>query len=125
MARAALQTRANQLEGLGLGDGVPTGLGVGVGVGVGVGAALADGEGLTDGEGLAEGEGLAVTRGEFAALGLGEMARPPNGDGAVGLAAAKATIRPAAAATAIPTGRSAAEERVWRSSPPLFWDERR
>lgn len=98
------------------------GVGVGVGLALALADALADDEGVADGEldGLGDGDGLATTTGWLGAALVGVVGPPPKGAGAVGLVAAKATIRPAVAASASPTGRMAAEERVSTTSPPLF-----
>jgi hypothetical protein len=98
-----------------------------VGLGLALADALGESVGLVDGEleGLGEAEGLATIAGRLGAALVGELGPPPNGAGAVGLVAAKATMRPAVAASASPTGKMAAEERVSTTSPPLFWAERR
>lgn len=80
-------------------------MGLGVLLGLALGEALGDGVVLGDGEtvGLGGGEGLEIT-GRLGAAWVGGFGAPPKGAGAVGLVTAKATISPAVAASAIPTG---------------------
>ena len=97
-----------------LGDAEALGEGVTDGLADGLGEGLA--EGLADGLGTAVGVGLLTTPtagGGFRTAGrLPAPLPPPNGWGPGGLAAVKAMIRLAKAATAKPRGTAAIEERL-------------
>ena len=117
-------------EGEGVGLGELDGLGLGDAVGLADGLALGEAVGLADGlaVGLGAGVGLLATLtagGGLRTAGIPPDPRPvPNGCGPGGLAAAKATTRPAKAAKASPSGIAAIEDRSWYP-PPVEREELR